>query len=258
MRTSERITILTILATLCSASVASAATGAELLERAREVTASVRDKTMRVTMTIVTPGGSPLVRTLEGIEKMTPEGRRFRWTFDTPAELAGTMLLAWQEPIGRDRLWVYFPAQRRVRQLTDQMRRERFQGSDITYEDLTVILYSEYDGQHTVVGEEPCVTTTCDVVETVLPADRFSYARIVAWLRRDLGVPDRIEFFDADARLKVITMPEVEIVAGIPSVVSLVAEGRDGSRTDVRFDEIRYNTGLEDRLFDLEVLARGK
>jgi hypothetical protein len=234
------------------------ASGAEVLARARGVTALARDKSVRVTMTIVDPGGSSLVRTIDGVEKATTEGRKLRWTFDSPTELAGTTLLAWQERAGRDRLWVYFPAQRRPRQVTDQMRRERFQGSDITYEDLSVILYSEYDGEHTLVREESCAGGTCDVVETVLPADRFAYERLVTWLRRDLGVPYRIEFFAGDTKLKVVTVPDVAVLEGIPSVVALTAEGSDGSRTNVRFDDIHYNTGLDDRLFDLAALSRGK
>ena len=69
------------------------------------------DKTSRVEMRVIAPSGEERVlRTLQGFEKRTDGGRKLLWLFESPAELAGTGFLAWQERPATDEIWVYFPA----------------------------------------------------------------------------------------------------------------------------------------------------
>ena len=234
-------------------------TGDDVLARARAVSAGVRDKSMRVRMTIRDPDGSERVRTLRGFEKKTPEGRRILWIFESPAELAGTGFLAWQEG-GPDRLWVYFPGQRRVRQIPPGLRRDHFQGSAFTFEDLTAIFYLDYGGTHVLEGEESCDAAKqgaarCRRVATTLPEGEFAYRRVRSWVRADDDVPVRVEFFD-DALLKVLRVVRTEEIEGIPTVVEMEMESpRDRYRTRVEFLETDYNVDLEDGLFTVGSLA---
>jgi hypothetical protein len=246
-----------------SAASALAPNGAALIERARESAARARDKSAHVSMTISAGEGRELHRSLTGFEKWTPEGRKTLWVFDSPADLAGTRFLAWRQPEGRELLWVFFPAQGRIRQVTDQMRRERFQGSDFTYEDFATIAYLDYAGTHTFLREEPCGVTTCSVVETELPRERFSYRRLRSWLRHDLLVPHRIEFFTgepgSDEKLKEVDVLEVDTIDGIPTILAMRAQHADGdSSTTARFSEVQYNTDLADDVFSLAALSHGR
>jgi len=98
-------------------------TGNEVLRAAREVMSPVHDKSMKVTMRVVAPGGDERVRVLHGYEKHTAGKRKVLWIFDSPMELHGTGFLAWQNESEADSLWVYFPGQRRVRRVPPSIRR---------------------------------------------------------------------------------------------------------------------------------------
>ena len=146
---------------------------AAVLAAARAAQARFADKTSRVEMRVIAPSGEERVRTLQGFEKRTDGGRKLLWLFESPAELAGTGFLAWQQRPATDEMWVWFPGQRRVRRVSPDLRREQFQGSTFTYEDLTTVFYLDYDGSHSLHGEEACGAHHCRVVETVLPEGRF-------------------------------------------------------------------------------------
>ena len=100
---------------LCSS--ADAASGSDIITRARAVTAGISDKRMRVTMHVMSPWGGALTRSLQGYEKKTEGGHKILWVFESPAEAAGTTFLALPTPGGPDHLWMYLPAQHRVRQV---------------------------------------------------------------------------------------------------------------------------------------------
>jgi outer membrane lipoprotein-sorting protein len=228
----------------------------EILAAARRVSAPVKDKTMRVRMRIVEPDGTERERTLRGYEKKTELGRRILWVFDTPAELAGTGFLAWQEGGGEDQLWIYFPGQRRVRRIPPSLRRENFQGSAFTFEDLTAIFYLDYEGRHTLEGEEPCGDARCAVLTTELPEGQFAYRRIKSWVRTDDHVPVRVEFFD-EGLLKILKVLRVADVEGVPTAVEMEMESpRDAFKTKVEFHDIDYNQELSDSIFTVGHLSQ--
>jgi hypothetical protein len=228
----------------------------DVLAAARAVTAPALDKTAHVKMRIVAPGGEERVRTLQGFEKRTPEGRKLLWLFDSPAELAGTAFLAWQQRPLPDEMWLYFPAQRRVRRVSPDLRREQFEGSTFTYEDLTTVFYLDYDGTHTLHGEEPCGDRRCFVVDTVLPEHQYVYERLRSWIRTDDHLPSRIEL-DGGGAHKVMQVRRVAEIGGIPTVLEVDMETpKDGYRTIVEFSDVAYNTSLGDEMFSVGYLTQ--
>jgi outer membrane lipoprotein-sorting protein len=235
--------------------VASSSSGDDVIARARATTTAMVDKTMRVSMRVVSPSGNERVRSLKGFEKKGEGGRKVLWIFQSPAELAGTSFLAVERHDGPDLLWVYFPEIRRVRQVPDQLRRERFQGSHFTYEDLTTIFYFDYGGTHVLEGEKPCAGTTCLVVATQLKQGSFAYSRLVSWIRSDTYLPDHVEFYDKDL-VKVMKVLATDTIQGIPTILKMEMDGvADGYHTGVEFTEVHYNSGLGDDLFTPNYLA---
>jgi outer membrane lipoprotein-sorting protein len=221
----------------------------EVLAAARAVSAPIRDKSMRVRMSIIEPDGEERVRLLRGYEKKTENGRRILWLFDSPSELQGTSFLAWQEGKEPDHLWVYFPGQRRVRQVPPQLRRENFQGSAFTFEDLTAVFYLDYTGESQLEGEQPCDGARCQLVLTKLPEGQFAYRQMRSWIRADDHIPVRVEFFD-DSLLKVLRVLRTEQIEGVPTVVEMEMESpRDAYRTRVVFSDVDYNKDLDESIF---------
>jgi hypothetical protein len=263
MRRTVQVVVLAAAATAAvvvvpkSVTVAAADGGAaEVLATARAAQARFADKTSRVEMRVIAPSGDERVRTLQGLEKRTDGGRKLLWLFESPAELAGTGFLAWQAPPAIDEMWVYFPGQRRVRRVSPDLRREQFQGSTFTYEDLTTVFYLDYDGTHTLRGEEACGEHRCRVVETELPAGRFVYRRLTTWIRDDDHLPQRIDL-ESDGATKHLRVLRTETIEGIPTIVEAeMTSDADGYRTIVRYDGIDYDRGLTDEQFTVGALER--
>jgi hypothetical protein len=222
----------------------------------RAVNAPALDKSSRVKIRIISPSGEERIRTLQGFEKRTAAGRKLLWLFDSPAELAGTGFLAWQQRPLPDEMWVYFPGQRRVRRISPDLRREQFQGSTFTYEDLTTVFYLDYDGTHTLRGVEPCGEQRCYVIETVLPPQQYVYQRLRTWIRTDNHLPSQIEL-DGDGVHKVMKVRRFADVEGIPTILEVEMETpADGYRTTIEFSAVDYNASLGDAMFTIGYLEQ--
>ena len=242
----------------CAAGPARAQTddAAAVLAAARAAQARFADKTSRVEMRVIAPSGEERVRTLQGLEKRTDGGRKLLWLFESPAELAGTGFLAWQQRPATDEMWVYFPGQRRVRRVSPDLRREQFQGSTFTYEDLTTVFYLDYDGRHALRGEEPCGEHRCRVVETELPEGAFVYRRLRTWIRDGDHLPQRIDLEGAGGA-KHLRVLRTETIEGVPTIVEAeMTSDADGYRTVVRYDGVDYDRGLGDEQFSVGALER--
>ncbi len=212
---------------------------------------------MRVRMRVVGHGADERVSTLRGYEKLTDAGRRILWIFDSPLELAGTGFLAWHEGRGPDELWLYLPGQRRVRRVPPGLRREGFQGSLFTYEDLAAVLYLDgVDRARLVEPETECAGGPCALVECSLEPGRFAYQRLRVWLRRRDHLPARIEFY-GERLLKVLRVLRAERIDGVPTALEMeMSRPGDAYRTRVELSDVRYNQGLEDSLFTVARLSR--
>lgn len=233
-------------------------TGNEVLEAARESMAPIRDKSMRVTMRVLDPSGNERIRTLQGYEKHDRHARKVLWIFQSPLELEGTGFLAWQNAEEPDSLWVYFPGQRRVRRVPPSIRRENFQGSMFTYEDLVAVFFLDYEGEHRLDGKETCGDSECFVVDSTLEDGSFAYARLRAWVDTETFLPMRVDFFDAeDSRLKVMKVTRTERIENLPSIVEVeMTSPRDGYVTRVELEGIDYNEDLGENMFTIEYLSQ--
>jgi len=248
--------LLGLLVLLPGTSPAAPETGDQVMSAAREVLAPIHDKSMKVTMRVVDPSGAERVRRLHGYEKRDANARKVLWVFESPLELQGTGFLAWQNDDKPDSLWVFFPGQRRVRRVPPSIRRENFQGSMFTYEDLVAVFFLDYDGSHELLGKETCGENECFVVESRLDEGAFAYERLRTWIDAKTFLPARVEFF-SDELLKVMTVTQSQAIDGIPSIVRVeMASPTDGYRTRVELDDVEYNRELADHMFTIEYLAQ--
>lgn len=226
-----------------------------IVGRLRSMVEPVHDRTMRLTMHLRNASGGEDVRSLRGFEKKTAEGWKLLYVYDSPADLAGTGFLTWTRRSVPDLLWAYFPAQARVRQLPKPSEQTRFQGSDFSYQDLRLLAF-DYEAQHQLEGEVACGDTRCYILETTLPAGVFPYEGLRSWLRTDTLMPDRVEF-RGQQLTKVMRVVRAGRVSGIPTLLAIEMETPDQAhRTTVDFDQVAYNTGIDESFFSTARLSR--
>src|ERR1051326_4984477 len=98
------------------------------------------DMTRTVKMTISDSRGSQRYRQIKIYTKGdAASGSKSIFVFLTPADVKGVAFLSWSQPGQDSAQWLFLPAVGRVRRINSTSRRESFQGSAFTYEDLDVI-----------------------------------------------------------------------------------------------------------------------
>jgi outer membrane lipoprotein-sorting protein len=166
-----------------------------------------------------------------------------------------------------DDQWLYLPELKRVRQITTNSRRQSFQGSDFTYEDLDLFddirEWTEADATSKLLKEEQEVVdgVPCAVIELVPQGKDLQYGRFVVWLHRESATFRKIEFYDEkDGKLlKTLLLSDFRDVDGVPTPHRMeMTNVKKGTRTEMVFSEVKHDQGLDDGIFTQRTLERGR
>lgn len=260
---------LLILAALALAPpVAFGQTARELLDRAKVVNDARerKDSSQKIKMTLFDSRGRQRIRDLETHAKRYGHRERKSITFFlSPPEVKGVGFLAWSHPDHDDDQWLYLPALKRVRQIGGSTRKQSFQGSDFSYDDLQIFDdirdWTEAEATSKLLREgEREGGVPCAVIELVPHRTDYEYSRFVLWLDRVAATFRRIEFYDTrdGLLLKTLTLSEWQTIDGVPTAQHVeMANHKKGTKTIVELSEVRYNRGLSDEGFTARALERG-
>jgi outer membrane lipoprotein-sorting protein len=257
---------------LCAAlapAVARAESAREMLDAAKAVNDArePKDVTQKMKMTLVDSRGGERVRDIETYVKIYGHKTRKAVTFFlSPPEVKGVGFLAWSYPDRDDDQWLYLPELKRIRQIAGSTRKQSFQGSDFTYEDLQLFDdvrdWTEKDATSKLVKEGDVVDgVPCAVIELTPQGKEIEYSRLVLWLDRKDSTLRKVELYDKkDGQLvKTITLGAFETIEKIPTAKRIeMANVKKGSKTVMEISEVRYNRGLADESFTERTLERGK
>jgi outer membrane lipoprotein-sorting protein len=241
----------------------------EMLDRAKAVNDArePRDFSEKTRMTLIDSRGGARVRDLAVYGRN--EGHRTRKGiifFLSPPEVKGVGFLSWSHPDRDDDQWLYLPELKRVRQISGSSRKQSFQGSDFSYDDLELFDdirdWTEADAASRLLRENEVVGgVACAVIELVPRGMDYEYARLVVWLDRQQATFRQIELYDAKdgALVKTLTLDGFETIDGVPTAHRLeMANVKKGTKTIVEVSEVRYNRGLSSEAFTERTLERGR
>ncbi|RKY03475.1 outer membrane lipoprotein-sorting protein [Candidatus Poribacteria bacterium] len=210
------------------------------------------------TMKLINKRGQVRVRKVRMFRKDYEDGVRKIIFFLAPADVKGTAFLSWDPSEGEGAQWIYIPALRKVRRIASSRRGDYFMGTDFTYEDLGEWRVEDY--RHKLIGEEVVDGHKCYVVESV-PKEKGKsvYGRKVAWVREDIWMIVRADFYDKKGRfIKRMTVPRVEKVNGIWTAMELRMDNeRKRHKTIILIEDVKYNTGIPDDMFTQRAMIRG-
>ena len=182
--------------------------------------------------------------------------------FLAPRDIENTGLLTWEGKDGNDDQWLYLPATRKVKRIVAGAKKNRFMGTDFTYEDLrpeNLALHT-----YTLIGSETLDGQDCSVVEAVPATDRQAadsgYSRRRQWIRKDNYFTIKQEFYDRKGKLEKVGAARK--VASIKGTLWRAGEleMRDvqaGTRTVLLAERRALDTGLKDSFFTEAELTRG-
>jgi outer membrane lipoprotein-sorting protein len=231
---------------LSGVSLAAALTGSEILDRVRAVT-SASDRRATATMTITDKSKRVQARTM----KMVMKGdNKLMMTFQSPADLRGVTFMS----TSTENMWIYLPAQGRVRRISGSSADQGFGGSDFSYTEMANLSFADEDKVEKV--EE---TELDSSVAWLLTMKNGAGAKSRLWVEQARFLPLRVEKLGVDGKAtKRIDFSEFanQGESWVPGHIEMQDIGR-GSRTELKLEELKMNTGVKDNLFTEANMKKG-
>lgn len=226
---------------------AQALSASEILEKVDEVTSAPKDRETRIKVIIVDRKGREEIR--EMISYQRGSDRRLV-KFTAPAEHRGIGFLSLPEEV----MYLYLPAYGRTRRIASHVKNTKFAGTDFTYEDMEAVRYSEKWNPELLREEDN------RYVLELKPAEgtKTQYLRMVMWVRRENFYPFKVELYDRANRIyKILTLERVEKVGNYWVSREMTMEDmKEGRKTILRLEEVKFDTGLSDEIFTERYLMR--
>jgi hypothetical protein len=211
-------------------------------------------------MTLINKRGATRECTIISYSKEHGKDSKTIMYFEQPADVKGSGFLSWEynDPGKDDDRWLYLPALKRVRRISGSSKNDYFMGSDFTYDDMGDRAVDE--DEHTLLREEEIDGAACWIVESIPKDAGDMYSKTIRWIRRDNLLATRVEYFDKHHKLmKVLTLSNVRQVDGIWTALKMHMDNlQEKHQTILEFENIEYNTGLDDNLFTISTLQRGR
>ena len=217
-----------------------------------------RDMQMAGTMELVSESGQKRVREYITLRLESADERKAMIRFTSPADIAGTGFLILEKvTTGDTEQHLYLPALKRTRRIVASQQGRSFVNSDFTYEDMQRQPLKNWDYQLDPSGEylgRPCYV----LISEPKPTTDSQYSKIISWVDASTFMPLKIEFFDRKKRHgKTYRVEKVAVVDSIATEMEGVMEDLlSGHKTRLITEQIRYNSGLDDRFFTTRALEQ--
>ncbi len=229
----------------------------------KEISENVQDRyngdssASEMKMILINDKGQEKERTIRTVRKEYGDLNKSMIRFLSPADIKGTGFLVWENADRDDDQFLYLPALKQVRRIASSEKSSRFMGTEVTYEDMENRKVDK--DTHTLLREELLDGKKVYVVESV-PKDgeESQYGKFISWVRPDIWIPVKIEFYDKDDELlKIMTVSKIEEVQGIWTTMESEMENvQEGRKTVLIIETIKYNVSIPDDYFTERYLEK--
>ncbi len=177
--------------------------------------------------------------------------------FKEPVDVKGVGLLTVNRPGAEDTdQWVFLPAVKKSRRISSSRKGGAFVNSDFYYEEFQDRPVAR--DHHKFLGKEKWEGVEAVVIESVPVSKKNSaYSKRKVWIHPQIWVPIRIDFYEGTAAspTKRMTAKKIQKVQEIWTVLESEMESmRDGTKTVIRINKIKYNSGIKSDFFSLKTL----
>jgi hypothetical protein len=222
-------------------------TGAEIMERVYNRDDGDDSKAV-YDMVLEDKGGDRRVRKMIVYTKDYGKLVKSVTRFTSPADIAGTGFLNWDNSKGEDDQFLYLPALKRVRRVVSTQKHLRFVNTDFTNEDMER-REVERD-EHHLIGAGEYNTLKCYVIKSKKHT-RSQYGYFKSWIAEDLDLAVKVEFYDKKLRhIKTFEAQALKKIDNIWTISqSIMVDHRRKHKTMMTLKNITYNGGLPDNYF---------
>ena len=260
-RTLTRSIAVCLAAALClhaSAFAADAAPNARTIMEGVYRQDTSHDITMRASFQLFDAQGHSTKKEFTYRRLGSPGDSKTLVVFTAPKEIRGIALLSINQHSASVHQYMYIPAQQRVRTVAPQERTARFIGTDFTFEDVGERVLDDFT--YRLLGDTETMDghKTYKIEATPVDPSRSQYKFIYYWVAQDAPVILFAEMYDAQGqKVRVMHATGLKRENGIWGARNTdMSTVRDGTRTILHIDEVKFNTNLDEKLFTPEGLAQ--
>lgn len=162
--------------------------GDALLQEADERANVAPDVTRQVKMVVHEAKGTREIM----MEQITKDGKGTAIRFSKPADLKGLALVI----KGKSEIYVKLPGTKKVRRVAAHARKQGFQGTDFSLDDLKMLRFAPHFSARLIRSDK----TTLELELTRKAESDIPYSRLIMTLDKDILIPKKIIYFDESGK----------------------------------------------------------
>lgn len=219
----------------------------DVLKKVDGVLNAAKDQDLKMKMILIDKNGKEKGREAVMLQKGS-EKRMIK--FLSPADQKGIAFL----DLPNDVMYLYLPAFKKVRRIASHVKNQNFAGTDMSYDDLGTINYSEeYDPVFVEENKQHYVLEL-----TPKQGVKKDYSKLKVWVLKSNFYPEKMEFFDKGGNLrKRAEWRKIEKNNNYWVAHEIEFHDiKDDHRTKIILEEVKFDMGLEDKLFTQRYLKR--
>ncbi|PID94250.1 MAG: outer membrane lipoprotein-sorting protein [Bacteroidetes bacterium] len=249
-----------VLVVLMATSALFAQTGREIMLQAENRPEAKTNKS-EVTLRIINKRGKERVRKLTSYSIELGENGKTLMFFEYPGDVKGTGLLTWDyDKIGKDDdKWLYLPAMKKTRRISgSSAKKDYFMGTDFTYDDMGDRNIDE--DTHKLLGEETINEHPCWMIESTSKDKRDLFSRKIIWLRKDILIPEKVDYYDRMGKLhRQMVIEKVEKKKDYWVILKMTMSNvQTNHKTIIEFNNMELDIPMEESKFTVQTLEKGR
>lgn len=246
---------------ILSALMAQAMTGYEIMEQA--LNKSTWDD-MQADMQLILKNarGEERIREIALYSSETEdELNRMLMRFKVPADVKGTGFLTLETTGDDDEQYLYLPALRRVKKIASSGSGGNFMGSDFTYYDIGMPELEDFN--YKLRGEEEKKGQLSYKIECIPATEKIrddtGYGKIIRWVEKERLNTIYSEYYDKDlTKWKELDVVEFHLIKGVDFATDMIMlDLQSGHSSEMKFLNLKVDTGIPDYFFSVRYLQRG-
>lgn len=218
------------------------------------------DRTSELTFTLINKQGKKRIRKVKSYQKDIASDTKSLMCFLNPADVKNTIFLQhdYDDPRKEDDKWLYLPALKKARRIAGSSKNDYFMGTDFTYDDMGDRNIDE--DEHRLLKDETIAGYSCWVKEAKPKDNNYMYSKVISWIRKDICIPIKIDFYDRHGELlKSMTLSDIRNTGVFWKAFKLEMENfQQKHKTIIEYQNIKYNSNLENSLFEVSSIERGR
>ncbi len=237
-------------------------TGRQIMEKALNKS-SWQDMVSNVRLILTNEKGQQRIRKIKMYtRKRNANESDMLMRFIAPPDVKGIGFLIIEHQKSDDDRYLYLPALRRIKRIASSGKGGNFMSSDFTYYDIGKPKLNDWKYKRlkdeTINGFD-CYKIECTPANEQIAKDT-GYGKIIRWIRKDILVTIRSEYYDRAGRLwKILEVPKIENISGVWFQTDMVMKDvQNKHQSEMIFSDIKVNQNIPAQFFSQRYLQRGR